>query len=464
MEFIEYTIGELALDIKTGKTPPTSNPEYFDGDITWLGPSDLKGQKIVAKSERKVSEFALEQKKTFLYESGTVIISTIGDIGKTGIVKKPVASNQQLTGILVNEDIILPELFYYWIQLNKKVLENKANKAVISMLNNKLIRRVKVVFPKDIEDQYKIVGRLNRIQELIDKRVETIQLLDKYVRSIFLEMFGDPILDNRKFGKKPLSFFGDWKSGGTPSKDNPSFFQGNIPWYASGELNYMFLKSSKKNISNEAIQNSSAKHIEENSLLVGMVDTAALKLGITTTRSSCNQNVAFSKLNSDLCTTEFIYYSILLGKEYFLTKRIGARQKILSVSKIKNLEIPYPNVDLQKRFTTKSRSIEKMKVLLNQSLSSLKTLFQTTLQGAFSEENQIDEEEVFESLLQTFTKEDLKQGERLSHLLKWINCKEPRFSKFETYDLAWDKLRELLEDGSIEQTLVKDEIKLKVAK
>ena len=142
MEFIEYTIGELAFEVKTGKTPPTTNPEYFDGEIPWIGPSDLKGQKFAEDSERKVSAIALEQKKAFLYQSDTVLISTIGDIGKTAIVKKPVASNQQLTGILVNEEIILSELFYYWIQLNKRVLENKANKAIISMLNNKLLKRV----------------------------------------------------------------------------------------------------------------------------------------------------------------------------------------------------------------------------------------------------------------------------------------------------------------------------------
>ncbi|WBL26695.1 restriction endonuclease subunit S [Zunongwangia sp. HGR-M22] len=462
MEFVEYTIGELALEVKTGKTPPTSNPEYFDGERPWIGPSDLKGQKLANDSERKISEIALEDKKAFLYQSGTVLISTIGDIGKTAIVKKPVASNQQLTGILVNEEIILPELFYYWIRLNKRVLENKANTSVLSMLNNKLIKRIRVVFPKDFEDQYKIVGRLNRIQELIDKRVDTNQLLDKYIRSVFLEMFGDPVLDNKKIGKKPLSFFGEWKSGGTPSKDIPSFFTGNVPWYTSGELNNTFLKESLKRISDEAISNSSAKYIQKNSLLIGMVDTAALKLGITTTISACNQNVAFSKLDPSRCTTEFIYYSILLGKEYFLTKRIGARQKILSVSKIKNLEVTNPSLELQKRFTHKNDSVEKMKGLLNQSLNSLKTLFQATLQDSFNEESQINEEEVFESLLQTFTKEDLKQGERLEHLLKWIDCKEPRFSEFESYDLAWDRLRELLEDGSIEQVLDGNEIKLKV--
>ena len=124
MEFVEYSIGELALELKTGKTPPTSNPEYFDGDIQWLSPADLKGQKVVENSERTISQLAIEDKKSFLFKSGTILISTIGEhIGKLCLVEQPVASNQQLTGVLVKGKIILPELLYYWLRLNRRILE-----------------------------------------------------------------------------------------------------------------------------------------------------------------------------------------------------------------------------------------------------------------------------------------------------------------------------------------------------
>jgi len=109
-------------------------------------------------------------------------------------------------------------------------------------------------------------------------------------------------------------------------------------------------------------------------------------------------------------------------------------------------------------------NIEKQKEKCWLQLDKLRTLFQSNLQDAFGLETEIDEDEVFESLLQTFTKEDLKQENRLKHLIKWIDCKEPKFSKFESYDLACERLRELLEDGSIEQVLDKNEIKLKVVK
>ncbi|WP_299462732.1 restriction endonuclease subunit S [uncultured Microscilla sp.] len=177
MEFVKYTISELAQEIKTGKTPSSSNLQYFNGDITWLTPSDLKGQKVVKDSERSLSELALQDKQAFLYKPGTVLISTIGEIGKACIIEKPSASNQQLTGILVKDDIILPELFFYWIQRSKVLLKNKANKMILPILNNKLLKKIEISFPKNEQEQIKIIGRLNKIQDLINKRVDTIKLL-----------------------------------------------------------------------------------------------------------------------------------------------------------------------------------------------------------------------------------------------------------------------------------------------
>src|SRR5690606_36315729 len=144
-------------------------------------------------------------------------------------------------------------------------------------------------------------------------------------------------------------------------------------------------------------------------------DTAALKTSINTVNASCNQAVAFAKLDSKLCETIFVYFKIILSKEYYLNQRKGARQKNLNLTKIKNIEVLYPNIDHQKKFTKKFTSVELLKQNLNQSLDILNMLFQATIQTSFSPETQINEDEVFESLLKTFSKDDLKKGERLKH-------------------------------------------------
>ena len=465
MEFVEYTIGELALEVKTGKTPPTSNPEYFDGEIPWIGPSDLKGQKLAEDSERKISEMALEDRKAFLFQSGTVLISTIGDIGKTAIVKMPVASNQQLTGILVNEDIILPELFYYWIRLNKRILENKANTSVLSMLNNKLIKRIKVVFPKDFEDQYKIVGRLNRIQDLIDKRIVTAELLDKYTQSAFLEMFGDPYLNPLKWRKLKLKKLCSRITDGTHK--TPKYVPSGIPFITATNVTDNNINwTNTKYISLEEYEQLLSRGIPQvGDLLLTKSGTlgrvAVLK---RKDKFSFYESVALIQPKKELISSHFLVTLLQTNALKFTLKKSekGVAVKHLHLNKLRELEIIAPPIEIQNRFSKKFQNIDELKSSFTSSLDMLQVFFQATLQEAFSEGSQIDEDEVFETLLQNFTKEDLKQGNRLKYLLKWINCKEPRFDKFESYDLAWDKLRELLEDGSIEQVLDKNEIKLKV--
>lgn len=473
MKFVEYAIGELALEVKTGKTPPTSNPEYFDGNIPWIGPSDLKGQKLVEDSERKISKIALEDNKAFLYQSGTVLISTIGDIGKTAIVKKSVASNQQLTGVLVNDDIILPELFYYWVRLNKRILEQKANTSVLSMLNNKLLKRVKVVFPKQFEDQYKIVGRLNRIQELIDKRVETTQLLDEHIRSVFLEMFGDPAtseIKKEKLGKLILDVIGGWSTSKTEkisrksSNDYAILKQDSVSRRVFDPTrNKVLLGSPPRNIANILVEKGDVLFSRKNPQhLVGATvyvynEQEKLIFPDTVFKIKCNEEIL-----------KGVYLTYLFNDQVFqlevqrLSKGFANSMRGISQNKLLNLKIPLPDIEIQKKFEEFIFKTESIREKLESSLEELRYLFQVTVQSAFSPESQINEEEIFESLLPTFTKEDLKQGNRLKHLLKWIDSKDPRFSEFQFYNLAWDKLRELLEDGSIEQVLDKNEIKLKI--
>lgn len=419
---------------------------------------------------RDIDSKKIDSKKI---EFGDLIIEKSGGgpkapVGRVVFFEKkdsePYLCNNFTAILRPNTDLVVPKYllyqFLHFYQIGKvKQYQNQTT----GLYNLKLDRYLseKIDLP-DFDTQFKLVAYLDNVRKLIDKRVETIQLLDEYIRSVFFEMFGDPVLDNKKFGKKTLSFFGDWRSGGTPLKSKTEYYTGQIPWYTSGELNQIFISESKEKITSKAIKETSAKNVKKGSLLIGMYDTAALKTSINIVDGSCNQAIAFAKLNEELCNTIFIYFNIILSKEYYLYQRKGARQKNLNLSKIERIEVLYPSLEHQNRFSKRYLEVEQLKSYLTKSLEILNNLFQSTLQDAFREESKINEEEVFESLLQTFSKDDFKQGDRLKNLLKWIDCKEPRFSQFESYDLAWDRLRELLEDGSIEQVFDKNEIKLKI--
>lgn len=122
--------------------------------------------------------------------------------------------------------------------------------------------------------------------------------------------------------------FGQWHSGGTPSRSISFYYGGSIPWYSSGELNNLFISVSKEHITNQALQESAAKLIEPGSLLLGMYDTAALKSSIAQISCSCNQAIAFSKFDDKILNVFYAYYTIQFGKEFLKASSVVFVKKI----------------------------------------------------------------------------------------------------------------------------------------
>lgn len=454
--------------------------EWGNEDLDGDGVSVLRSTNFTITGEidySSVTSRDIDPKKikTKKLEIGDLIIEKSGGGSKTPVGRvvffekngiQPHLCNNFTAILRPNKKLVKPKyLLYQFMHLYQIGKVKQYQNQTTGLYNLKLDRYLseEIDLP-DFHTQGKVVAYLDQVRKLINKRSITIQLLDRYIRSVFREMFGDPVLDNNEIGKKPLSFFGHWRSGGTPLKSKKEYYTGMIPWYTSGELNQPFIYDSNQKITKEAIAETSAQHIEKDSLLIGMYDTAALKTSISTVNGSSNQAIAFAKLNEELCDTIFIYFNIILSKNYYLNQRKGARQKNLNLTKIKDIQVLYPDIRLQKIFTEKFLFVEKLKNRFSKSLDSLNKLFQTTLQNTFIEENKINEDEVFESLLETFSKEDLKKDNRLLLLTNWLNKDKNHFSTLGQYNNAWNKLIELLEDGSIEQVLEKNNIKLKIAK
>ncbi|WP_396617307.1 restriction endonuclease subunit S [Lysobacter soli] len=211
------------------------------------------------------------------------------------------------------------------------------------------VAKIKIPLPS-LDEQRRIAAILDKADTLRAKRREAIAKLDQLLQSMFLDMFGDPATNPKCLPVASLGDLGEWRSGGTPRRADLSFFQGDIPWYSSGELNYAYVGNSNERISADAVASSAAKLMKPGSLMVGMYDTAAFKSSITTVLATCNQAIAFSLLDSSKCETVYVYQALQLGKEHFKRMQRGVRQKNLNLSMIRETKIPLPALELQRRF------------------------------------------------------------------------------------------------------------------
>ena len=105
-------VGEIGR-IETGTTPPTANPNNYDGDLPFLKPTDLEQGRFVRKAREHLSEAGQEHARVL--PKGSVLVTCIGaTIGKTGLAQLPCATNQQINSISPNEEV-LPEFAYYQV-------------------------------------------------------------------------------------------------------------------------------------------------------------------------------------------------------------------------------------------------------------------------------------------------------------------------------------------------------------
>lgn len=447
----------------------------YDGTIDFSNLVEraiLKKYKENGKLNWKVDIEKIEAKK--LIDDDIIIEKSGGGpqspVGRIVYFKNPDNKTylcNNFTQILrVDKSKINPMFLFYNLQYlykTRRVL--KYQNQTTGLINLKVERYLQeeVKIP-EFDIQIKVITQLQIIKELIDYRKKSLHLIDNLVLSKFIEMFGNPINNPKNLKTQKLSEIGVWKTGGTPSTDNPKYYNGDINWFTSGELNDLFIYESKKKITQEAIEKSNSKIIPEYSILIGMYDTAAFKMSINKVECSCNQAILYSKLYDDFYKY-LTYYFLLLSKDYYLNKRKGARQKNLNATFIKNIKVFHPNDKKNKELITKFNSIVEynytQKLSLLKSLQNLELLFQTVLVNSFSEKAKINEESIFEDLIKQFSIEDLKsKKERLQYLINLFS--ESNLNDVSSYNNAKEKLFELLDEEVIEQTFDGDNIKIDV--
>ena len=289
------------------------------------------------------------------------------------------------TGVLRirNQDVWYPRYVFYALYANyitggTRRYENKTT----GLHNLKTDQYVQdfAIQEQPLEHQQLVVSKLDKIAKLITLRKEQLAKLDRLVKSRFVELFGDP-----KYNKSNLVKIGEigaLTSGGTPSRAKPEYFEGDIRWYSAGELNSLYLPDSVEHISERALQQSSAKLFNKGTLMIGMYDTAAFKMGILTEDSSSNQ--ACANLNPKQgYNIVWLYYLFDIMKPIFLQERQGVRQKNLSLSKIKEFEVPFASFELQEQFATFVEQTDKSKLAIQQSLDKLELLKKSLMQEYF---------------------------------------------------------------------------------
>lgn len=175
-------------------------------------------------------------------------------------------------------------------------------------------------------------------------------------------------------------------SGGTPSTKKSEYYEnGDIPWLNTKEVDYNRITSTEKYITEEGLKNSSAKWIEENSVIVAMYGATAAKTAITKIPLTTNQACCNIIVNHEVCDYEFLFYNISNKYSELENIAVGAAQQNLSVGVIGNFILKFPPLPEQKAIASVLSSLDDKIDLLHQQNQTLEALAETLFRQWFIE-------------------------------------------------------------------------------
>lgn len=195
-------LGEVG-QIVTGSTPSTKDESnYSPKEYCFVKPSDLPSQGIadIEETEYFVSQVGLS--KSRVLRAGSVLVSCIGSIGKIGILTKEACSNQQINAI-IPQDETDSRFIAYSVYAQRFVLESIANAPVVPIINKTDFSKIRIGIPPK-STQLAIVSELDKINELIRLKKEQLKDFDNLAQSLFYEMFGDPVENEKGWEAKKL--------------------------------------------------------------------------------------------------------------------------------------------------------------------------------------------------------------------------------------------------------------------
>ena len=240
-----------------------------------------------------------------------------------------------------------------------------------------------------LQEQKRIVAKLDALFEKIDRAIalhqKNMDEADAFMGSVLNDVFEE--MEGKYEKRKLESFDKKMSSGGTPSRKEKIYWHGKIEWFSSGELNQLYTLPSREKITQTAIDKTSAKLFSKGTLLIGMYDTAAMKMSILSNDASCNQAIVGFKPKESELNIFFIKYQLEYLKKEILEQRQGVRQQNLNLTKIKNVLIEYPPLPIQQKTVTYldeiSSHIERVKELQKEKMQHLKALKASILDQAF---------------------------------------------------------------------------------
>ena len=380
-------LGDICT-FQSGGTPSKSVPSYYQGNIPWITTVSLNSGKIGDESAvEHITDKAISESAAKIVPQNSIMVGTRVGVGKVAINTIPMSTSQDIISLLNIDEMAWDKDFICkFIVAKHEYLNSQARGATIKGIKIDTLAGLELPM-LTLEEQRHISNVLNGVSQLISLRKDQLKELDQLVKSRFIELFGDPILNTKKWKTKSVeSVCKEIYGGGTPSKSHPEYYEnGDIPWVSSKDMKTDILYDSQIHINQLGVNNSTAKLVPVGSVIM-VIRSGILKhtlpVAINAVPITVNQDLKVFIPGVDVRAMFLMYQFKLLEKDILSGVRAVTADNI-EFNSLKQREIAIPPMDLQNEFVAFIEQTDKLKLAVTEALAELETLKKSLMQEYF---------------------------------------------------------------------------------
>lgn len=378
---------EKVIDYR-GRTPKKLGKDWVkNGEYRAISANNVKFDGLIR--EESIYRGDEELYKLWMkeeVEKGDILLTSEAPSGQAMIwdSDEKIILSQRLYALRVNKNLVDNSYLKYFIQspLGQKSITRNNSGSTVSGISAKTFKNIKILIP-DLENQQAISKFLLTIDQKIQINNQINQELEAMAKTLYDYWFvqfdfpdqnGKPYKSSggkmvyhpelkreipEGWGVAKVEDIAQTGSGGTPKSTNVSYYSnGEIPWINSGELEQTVITSTSNFITEEGLNNSSAKLFPSGTILVAMYGATAGKVSFLTFEASTNQAICAIMLN-DIRMRYYLKNVIEDLYQYLVKLSTGSARDNLSQDMIKNIKVVIPSNDILDRYYDFSNNIIK---------------------------------------------------------------------------------------------------------
>ena len=349
----------------------TASAVDYDGEVRYVRITDIDEDGHLSQDFKSPSKF----NERYVLSKGDILFARSGSIGLTYEYREDYTSI--FAGYLIkfkpDRLKLNPTFVYHFTRTDycQSILLNSKRGGVQKNINAKQLNEIIIPIPPlDIQNQFvEFVELVNSVKTNCE---QIFHSFDTLIKSKFMDMFAEDT-GNHYLTCKIAEMLTRVYGGGTPSKSNPEYYDGDIPWVTSKDVKQFYIADSEIHITEQGLENSAAKIVPPNSIIL-VVRSGILKhtlpISVTTREVSINQDLKGLIVHSET-NPIYLAYALKNQEDNILGSSKATTVDNIKIKNIQEIEVPNPPKNIQDQFADFVKEVDGLRFEIIRTLNKL---------------------------------------------------------------------------------------------